>query len=98
MNPEITALLTSLKSSISGLNAQNLDLQQQIASLNANNQLLKNQLAQQKNTIETLQTQNKITKLAEILPQDENERRELKQQLQAYINHIDECIRLLSEN
>lgn len=98
MTPEITTLLSSLKSSISGLKVQNIDLQQEILTLNANNQLLKNQLAQQKNTIETLQTQNKITKLAEILPQDENERRELKQQLQAYISHIDECIRLLSEN
>jgi hypothetical protein len=61
------------------------------------NNALKSEIQQQKNTIETLQTQNKIVKLAEILPSTDEDKQELKKQLNVYIKQIDECIRLLSE-
>ena len=69
----------------------------QIELLTEENNSLKSEIQQQKNKIETLQTQNKIVKLAEILPSTNGDKQELKTQLNVYIKKIDDCIRLLSE-
>lgn len=69
----------------------------EVEALKIAQQSLKSEIQLQKNTIETLQTQNKIVKLAEILPSTQDDRQELKKQLSAYIKQIDDCIRLLSE-
>lgn len=72
-------------------------LSDEVEALKSSQQSLKSEIQLQKNTIETLQTQNKIVKLAEILPSTQDDRQELKKQLSAYIKQIDDCIRLLSE-
>lgn len=72
-------------------------LSDEVEALKSLQQSLKSEIQLQKNTIETLQTQNKIVKLAEILPSTQDDRQELKKQLSAYIKQIDDCIRLLSE-
>ena len=69
----------------------------EVKALKSLQQSLNSEIQLQKNTIETLQTQNKIVKLAEILPSTQDDRQELKKQLSAYIKQIDDCIRLLSE-
>ncbi len=51
----------------------------------------------QKNTIKTLQEQNKIVKLAGALPVSDEDKPAIKKKLANYIHEIDECIRLLGE-
>lgn len=97
MDPKIRLTLQQIKVQTAQLINDKQLLINKLAALQEANQALQLNLAQQKNTIETLQTQNKIVKLAEILPQDDEYKQALKQQLNAYIKHIDECIRLLSE-
>lgn len=77
--------------------AEKAELLKQIETLSGQNELLKTEVQLQKNTIQTLQTQNKMVKLAEMLPSDADEKQELKKMLQAYIRQVDDCIRLLSE-
>lgn len=86
-----------IKLKVVKLLAQNQQLLKQLEEAKAAANLLKSEIQLQKNTIETLQTQNKIVKLAEILPSTQDDRQELKKQLSAYIKQIDDCIRLLSE-
>lgn len=97
MNPKIALTLQQIKAQTALLIKDKQLLINELSSIQEANQALKATVVMQKNTIETLQTQNKIVKLAEILPPDDEYRQELKQQLNAYIKHIDECIRLLSE-
>ena len=92
-----TLIAQEIKLKVLRLIAQKEQLLKQIQLLTADNNLLKSEIQQQKNTIQTLQTQNKIVKLAETLPSTSNDRQELKKQLNVYIKQIDECIRLLSE-
>lgn len=94
-DPSLSAQQIKLK--IIRLLQDKTDLQQQLEALSAQNELLKTELQQQKNTIQTLQTQNKMVKLAEMLPSGEDEKKELKKLLHTYIRQIDDCIRLLSE-
>jgi hypothetical protein len=97
MEVKSTYIAQEIKLKVLHLLAQKEQLLKQIELLNEENNLLKSEIQQQKNTIETLQTQNKIVKLAEILPSTGVDRLELKKQLHVYIKQIDECIRLLSE-
>jgi hypothetical protein len=97
MEVKSTYIAQEIKLKVLHLLTQNEQLLKQIELLNEENNLLKSEIQQQKNTIETLQTQNKIVKLAEILPSTGDDRQELKKQLHVYIKQIDECIRLLSE-
>lgn len=73
-------------------------LLQRIEALSEENNALKTEIQIQKNTIETLQTQNKIVKIAEMQSFNTVEKQELKKILNTYIRHIDDCIRLLSDN
>jgi|LauGreDrversion4_2_1035121.scaffolds.fasta_scaffold25876_3 hypothetical protein len=86
-----------IKLKVVKLLTQNEQLLTQLEQAKAATDLLKSEIQLQKNTIETLQTQNKIVKLAEILPSTQDDRQELKKHLNAYIKQIDDCIRLLSE-
>ena len=86
-----------IKLKVVKLLTQNEQLLSQLEQAKAATDLLKSEIQLQKNTIETLQTQNKIVKLAEILPSTQDDRQELKKHLNAYIKQIDDCIRLLSE-
>jgi hypothetical protein len=97
MEVKPTHIAQEIKLKVLSLLAQKEQLLKQIQLLTEENNLLKSEIQQQKNTIETLQTQNKIVKLAEILPLTGDDRQELKKQLNVYIKQIDECIRLLSE-
>jgi hypothetical protein len=97
MEDKPTHIAQEIKLKVLRLLAQKEQLLNQIQLLTEENNLLKSEIQQQKNTIETLQTQNKIVKLAEILPLTGDDRQELKKQLNVYIKQIDECIRLLSE-
>ncbi len=97
MEVKPTHLAQEIKLKVLRLIAQKEQLLEQIQLLIQENNALKSEIQQQKNTIETLQTQNKIVKLAEILPSTDEDKQELKKQLNVYIKQIDECIRLLSE-
>lgn len=97
MEVKPTHIAQEVKLKVLRLLAQKEQLSEQIQLLIEERILLKSEIQQQKNTIETLQTQNKIIKLAEILPLTGDDRQELKKQLNVYIKQIDECIRLLSE-
>ncbi|TAE83241.1 MAG: hypothetical protein EAY81_08635 [Bacteroidetes bacterium] len=97
MNPKLLLTIRQIKAQTSQLINDKQLLINKLQELDESNKNLKQTVALQKNTLETLQTQNKIIKLAEILPQDDAYRQELKQQINTYIKHIDECIRLLSE-
>ena len=97
MEVKSTYIAQEIKLKVLHLLAQKEQLLKQIQLLKDENNLLNSEIQQQKNTIETLQTQNKIVKLAEILPSTGDDRQELKKQLHVYIKQIDECIRLLSE-
>lgn len=97
MEVKSTYIAQEIKLKVLHLLAQKEQLLKQIQLLKEENNLLNSEIQQQKNTIETLQTQNKIVKLAEILPSTGADRQELKKQLHVYIKQIDECIRLLSE-
>ena len=97
MEVKSTYIVQEIKLKVLHLLAQKEQLLKQIQLLKEENNLLNSEIQQQKNTIETLQTQNKIVKLAEILPSTGADRQELKKQLHVYIKQIDECIRLLSE-
>ena len=97
MEVKPTQLAQEIKLKVLRLIAQKEQLLAQIELLIQENNALKSEIQLQKNTIETLQTQNKIVKLAEILPSTGVDRLELKKQLHVYIKQIDECIRLLSE-
>ncbi len=97
MEVKSTYIAQEIKLKVLHLLAQKEQLLKQIQLLIDENNLLNSEIQQQKNTIETLQTQNKIVKLAEILPSTGVDRQELKKQLHVYIKQIDECIRLLSE-
>lgn len=97
MEVKPTHIAQEIKLKVLRLIAQKEQLLAQIQLLIQENNALKSEIQQQKNTIETLQTQNKIVKLAEILPSTDEDKHELKKQLNVYIKQIDECIRLLSE-
>lgn len=97
MEVKPTHIAQEIKLKVLRLIAQKEQLLEQIQLLIQENNTLKSEIQQQKNTIETLQTQNKIVKLAEILPSTDDDKQELKKQLNVYIKQIDECIRLLSE-
>ena len=97
MEVKPTLIAQEIKLKVLKLIEQKEHLLQQIQLLIKENNTLKSEIQQQKNTIQTLQTQNKIVKLAEILPSTDDDRLELKKQLNVYIKQIDECIRLLSE-
>lgn len=97
MEVKPTHIAQEIKLKVIKLMEQKEQLLQQIQLLIQENNTLKSEIQQQKNTIETLQTQNKIVKLAEILPSTDDDKQELKKQLNVYIKQIDECIRLLSE-
>jgi ABC-type phosphate transport system auxiliary subunit len=97
MEVKPTHIAQEIKLKVLRLIAQKEQLLEQIQLLIQENNVLKSEIQQQKNTIETLQTQNKIVKLAEILPSTDEDKQELKKQLNVYIKQIDECIRLLSE-
>lgn len=97
MEVKPTHVAQEIKLKVLRLIAQKEQLLEQIQLLIQENNVLKSEIQQQKNTIETLQTQNKIVKLAEILPSTDEDKQELKKQLNVYIKQIDECIRLLSE-
>lgn len=97
MEVKPTHIAQEIKLKVLRLIAQKEQLLGQIQLLIQENNVLKSEIQQQKNTIETLQTQNKIVKLAEILPSTDEDKQELKKQLNVYIKQIDECIRLLSE-
>lgn len=97
MEVKPTHIAQEIKLKVLRLIAQKEQLLGQIQLLIQENNALKSEIQQQKNTIETLQTQNKIVKLAEILPSTDEDKHELKKQLNVYIKQIDECIRLLSE-
>jgi hypothetical protein len=97
MEVKPTQLAQEIKLKVLRLIAQKEQLLAQIELLIQENNALKSEIQLQKNTIETLQTQNKIVKLAEILPSTDEDKHELKKQLNVYIKQIDECIRLLSE-
>lgn len=94
-DPAISAQQIKLK--VIRLLAEKAELLKQLETLSAKNELLKTEVQEQKNTIQTLQTQNKMVKLAEMLPSDADERQELRKILHAYIRQVDDCIRLLSE-
>ena len=68
MEDKPTHIAQEIKLKVLRLLAQKEQLLNQIQLLTEENNLLKSEIQQQKNTIETLQTQNKIVKLAEILP------------------------------
>lgn len=97
MEVKPTLIAQEIKLKVIKLMEQKEQLLQQIQLLIQENNTLKSEIQQQKNTIQTLQTQNKIVKLAEILPSTDDDKQELKKQLNVYIKQIDECIRLLSE-
>lgn len=92
-----TDLAQEIKLKLVRLIANNEALLKQVQALGMQNEALKSEVQQQKNTIQTLQTQNKMVKLAEMLPQDAVEKQELKKLITANIRQIDDCIRLLSE-
>ncbi|MES2690657.1 MAG: hypothetical protein V4658_09660 [Bacteroidota bacterium] len=92
-----THLAQEIKLKLVRLIANNEALLKQVQALGMQNEALKSEVQQQKNTIQTLQTQNKMVKLAEMLPQDAVEKQELKKLITANIRQIDDCIRLLSE-
>lgn len=97
MEVKPTHIAQEIKLKVLKLIEQKEQLLLQIQLLIQENNTLKSEIQQQKNTIQTLQTQNKIVKLAEILPSTDDDKQELKKQLNVYIKQIDECIRLLSE-
>ncbi|MBP9690396.1 MAG: hypothetical protein KBE91_12335 [Bacteroidia bacterium] len=92
-----THIAQEIKLKVLRLLEQKQQLLLQINLLMEENNSLKSEIQLQKNTIETLQTQNKIVKLAEILPSTDEDKQALKKQLNVYIKQIDDCIRLLSE-
>ena len=92
-----TDLVLQIKLKLVRLLASNEALLNRVHALEKDNAALKSEVQQQKNTIQTLQTQNKMVKLAEMLPQDAVEKQELKKLITANIRQIDDCIRLLSE-
>lgn len=97
MQANSTHIAQEIKLKLVRLLEQKQELLLQITLLTQENNSLKSEIQLQKNTIETLQTQNKIVKLAEILPSTDEDKQELKKQLNVYIKQIDDCIRLLSE-
>lgn len=92
-----THIAQEIKLKLVRLLASNEALLNRVRALEQDNDALKSEIQQQKNTIQTLQTQNKMVKLAEMLPQDAIEKQELKKMIAANIRQIDDCIRLLSE-
>ena len=97
MQANSTHIAQEIKLKLVRLIEQKQELLLQITMLTQENNSLKSEIQLQKNTIETLQTQNKIVKLAEILPSTDEDKQALKKQLNVYIKQIDDCIRLLSE-
>ncbi len=97
MQQDSTYLVQEITIKVKRLLEEKNGLLDEVEALKIAQQSLKSEIQLQKNTIETLQTQNKIVKLAEILPSTQDDRQELKKQLSAYIKQIDDCIRLLSE-
>jgi hypothetical protein len=73
------------------------ELQKKYDQLEAEYHLLKFNLENQKNTINSLEEQNKITKLAGSLGNSTHDIHDLKRKINEYIREIDECIRLLSD-
>lgn len=92
-----TILAQEIKLKLMRLLANNEALLKQVQQLEGQNEALKSEVQQQKNTIQTLQTQNKMVKLAEMLPQDAVSKQELRKLIAANIRQLDDCIRLLSE-
>ena len=97
MQAKPTHIAQEIKLRLLRLLEQKQQLLLQVNLLTEENNSLKSEIQEQKIKIETLQTQNKIVKLAEILPSTNDDKQELKKQLNVYIKQIDDCIRLLSE-
>lgn len=58
---------------------------------------LKSVVDLQKNTIKDLEEQNKITKIANSISDDDINSKELKLKINEYIREIDKCIAMLNE-
>lgn len=97
MKTSTKLIFQAIELKVSKLLAENKQLLHELEELKKSESILKSEIQQQKNTIETLQTQNKISKLAEMLSSTKEDKKVLKQKLNTYVKQIDECIRLLSE-
>lgn len=97
MQQKTVHLVQEIKLKVIRLLEEKDALAKELNTLRNEQLVLKSEIQQQKNTIETLQTQNKIVKLAEMLPSEQGDQKELKLMLNSYIKQLDECIRLLSE-
>ncbi|MBW7844784.1 MAG: hypothetical protein H3C45_03905 [Bacteroidia bacterium] len=97
MKTSTKLIFQAIELKVNKLLAENKQLLHELEELKKSESILKSEIQQQKNTIETLQTQNKISKLAEMLSSTKEDKKVLKQKLNTYVKQIDECIRLLSE-
>lgn len=86
-----------LKHKISKLIKQYSEINDEISKLKTENEALNKIISTQKNTIKSLEEQNKIIKLAESLKNSKSDTHELKKKVNEYLHEIDECIRLLSD-
>ncbi|MCU0422402.1 MAG: hypothetical protein MUC81_06280 [Bacteroidia bacterium] len=94
---QIKLQLQVVRAKVLSLIKQNEQQAHEILHLQNQIENAKNIILSQKKEIETLQTQNKIVKLAETLSLNPEEIRALKKELKTYIRQIDDSIRLLSE-
>lgn len=95
---DILHTLQLIRHKVNALMEQNRQLQDKLHHAEIQIQELKTALDTEKNKLEQVADQNKIAKLADALMNDERDRQEVKNKLNAYIRDIDACIRLLSES
>lgn len=95
---DIVHTLQLIRHKVNALMEQNRHLQDKLHHAEIQIQELRAALEIEKNKVEQVADQNKIAKLADALINDERDRQEVKNKLNAYIRDIDACIRLLSES
>lgn len=96
-NRNLSQRLLSIKKQLIELVEREQKLKAQIVLLHEENRKLKNLCEVQKNTIKDVEEKNKISKLAEVIVQDEAEAKVLKTKINEYLRDIDKCIKMLSE-
>ena len=97
MSNHFASELQSLERKVKILLAEHKSLKQEVAFLKSENDGLKATMQGKEDQLENFQNKIKISKLVNSISDDEDNTKELKQQIDQYIREIDKCITHLSQ-
>ena len=93
---ELNAYIKGLTEKVERLARLQSELTEQNVKLKAENETLRMSFDEQKNTLERLQEENKVVKIAKAVTEDDEDRKNQKKRLNELVREVDKCIALLN--